>query len=101
MDKWIKDSDICDCYSDNIKEENSAICSKMDEPGEHCAQWNMPDRKANTVQYHLHVDSLKTNKQNDFVETENTCWMPPGVRGVVSRVMGTKGTDFQFKKIKF
>lgn len=48
MDKWIKDSDICDYYSDNIKEENSAICSKMDEPGEHCAQWNIPDRKANT-----------------------------------------------------
>ena len=39
------------------KEGNSATCNNSDETGGHYTKWNKPDRKTNTVWYHLYVES--------------------------------------------
>ena len=49
------------CNNSHKKEWNLDICDNMYDPGGHYAKWNKTE-KANTVWYHLYVESNKENK---------------------------------------
>ena len=50
-------------YYSPMKKKETAICSNMVGPRDDHTQWSKPDRKTNTILYHLHVDSLKKKKK--------------------------------------
>ena len=46
-------------YYSPVKKKETAICSDMVGPRDDHTKWSKPDRKTNTILYHLHVGSLK------------------------------------------
>ena len=53
-------------------EWNLAICSNMDGLGGHYAKWTVRQRKTNTLQYHLYVESKKYNKLANITKKKLT-----------------------------
>ena len=52
------------------REWNLAIYNNVDEPKEYHAKWNVRQRKTNTMELHLYVESRKTKQMNKYNKTE-------------------------------
>ena len=60
-DQWMDQENVIYTYNGILfslkKEGNPVIFTNMYGPGEHYTKWSKPNRKTNTVQSHLYIDS--------------------------------------------
>lgn len=65
------------------KEGNTAICDNIDDPWQHCAQWNKSAEKDKQLWYYLSVESNEAK----LLITEVEWWLPgAGGRGAGENV---------------